>query len=109
MQKKTIGMLMLAGTLLGAAAQTDQVKAATPPTVIQSVASITEAKTFRYSYYDRTTDGQLIKTNVADITTDNPNPTGGAKHGLKNVVDVQPDGPIVDGIQGFRVDRKSVV
>lgn len=31
MQKKTIGMLMLAGTLLGAAAQTDQVKAATPP------------------------------------------------------------------------------
>jgi hypothetical protein len=103
MQKKTIGMLMLAGTLLGAAAQTDQVKAATPSTVIQSVASITEAKTFRYSYYDRTTDGQLIKTNVADITTDNPNPTGGAKHGLKNVVDVQPDGPIVDGVQGFRV------
>lgn len=103
MQKKTIGMLMLAGTLIGAAAQTDQVKAATPPTVIQSVASITEAKTFRYSYYDRTTDGQLIKTNVADITTDNPNPTGGAKHGLKNVVDVQPDGPVVDGVQGFRV------
>ncbi|GAA3611803.1 hypothetical protein GCM10022296_14460 [Secundilactobacillus similis DSM 23365 = JCM 2765] len=103
MQKKTIGMLMLTGALLGASAQTDQVKAATTPTAIQSVASITEAKTFRYSYYDRTTDGKLIKTNEADITTDNPNPTGGAKHGLKNIVDVQPDGPIVDGVQGFRV------
>lgn len=107
MQKKTIGMLMLAGTLLGAVGQANQAKAATP-TTIQSVTAMTKAKTFRYSYYERTTDGQLVKVVQDDITTDNPNPKGGIYHGSKNVIDVQPDGPIVDGVQGFRVTLERI-